>query len=92
MADKRGGGVTLVTLEDAAPPGEVSIEDVLSVDQAFLAASSPRLVTVVELCFFSGLTTEEAGEALGLSARTVKREWQKARMLLRALLQRAPGA
>jgi DNA-directed RNA polymerase specialized sigma24 family protein len=44
---------------------------------------------VVELCFFGGLTTEQAGEALGLSARTVKREWQKAKMLLGALL-RAP--
>jgi DNA-directed RNA polymerase specialized sigma24 family protein len=43
-------------------------------------------VQVVEACFFLGLTTEEAGEALGLSARTVKREWQKARMLLGALL------
>lgn len=92
IAAKRGGGVTMATLGDAAAPGHVSLEDVVAVDEALteLASSSPRLVTVVELCFFSGMTTEEAGEALGISARTVKREWQKARMLLLALLRPQP--
>ncbi|MBP7777140.1 MAG: sigma-70 family RNA polymerase sigma factor [Acidobacteria bacterium] len=89
IAAKRGGGVTVVSLYDEAAPATVSLEDVLTVDRALsqLAAASPRLVTIVELCFFSGMTTDEAGEALGLSARTVKREWQKARILLMALLQ-----
>lgn len=94
LASKRGGGVTLVTLDEATAPGQVGIEDVLTVDRALseLAETSPRLVSVVELCFFSGMTTEEAAEALGISARTVKREWQKARMLLRALLEGRPPA
>jgi RNA polymerase sigma factor (TIGR02999 family) len=92
IAAKRGGGVTMATLDEAASPGHVSLEDVLAVDEALteLAVTSPRLVTVVELCFFSGMTTEEAGEALGISARTVKREWRKARMLLMALLRHQP--
>lgn len=90
-AAKRGAGFRLTTLGDKAA-ADAAADTVLAVHEALeaLAATSPRLVEVVEACYFLGLTTEEAGEALGLSARTVKREWQKARMLLGALL--APGA
>lgn len=91
-AAKRGAGFRLTTLGDKAAAADAAADTVLAVHEALeaLAATSPRLVEVVEACYFLGLTTEEAGEALGLSARTVKREWQKARMLLGALL--APGA
>ncbi len=91
-AAKRGAGFRLTTLGDKAAASDAAADTVLAVHEALeaLAATSPRLVEVVEACFFLGLTTEEAGEALGLSARTVKREWQKARMLLGALL--APSA
>lgn len=91
-AAKRGAGFRLTTLGDKAAAADAAADTVLAVHEALeaLAATSPRLVEVVETCYFLGLTTEEAGEALGLSARTVKREWQKARMLLGALL--APGA
>ena len=47
-----------------------------------LAGLSPRLAQVVELRFFAGLSVEETADALGLSPRTVKREWQKARAFL----------
>ena len=87
-AAKRGSGFRLTTLGDKAASNEASAESVLAVHEALdaLGAASPRLVQVVEACFFLGLTTDEAGEAFGLSARTVKREWQKAKMLLGALL------
>ena len=92
-AVKRGAGFRLTTLGDKAAAADAAADTVLAVHEALdaLAATSPRLVEVVEACFFLGLTTEEAGEALGLSARTVKREWQKARMLLGALLAPVRG-
>jgi len=92
-AAKRGAGFRLTTLGDKAAASDAAADTVLAVHEALeaLAATSPRLVEVVEACFFLGLTTEEAGDALGLSARTVKREWQKARMLLGALLAPPPA-
>jgi DNA-directed RNA polymerase specialized sigma24 family protein len=47
----------------------------------------PRLVRVVECRFFGGLTEEEIAEALGLTVRTVQRDWAKARMMLRRALE-----
>jgi RNA polymerase sigma factor (sigma-70 family) len=46
-----------------------------------------RLVQVVEMRYFAGLTEEQIAAALGLSARTVRRDWEKARMLLFAAMQ-----
>lgn len=87
-AAKRGGAVVLTSLDEHHGAVAASAEQVLAVDQALerLHETSPRLVQVVEACFFLGMTTEEAGELLGLSARTVKREWQKAKMLLGVVL------
>lgn len=42
------------------------------------------------MCFFAGLTTEEAAEALGTSPRTVKRDWRKAKALLFELIRGSP--
>jgi RNA polymerase sigma factor (TIGR02999 family) len=90
---KRGGARVATTLDDAhgADRG-IPIEHIVAIDQALtrLAHSSPHLVSVVELCFFAGFTTEEAAEALGVSSRTVKREWQKARLLLGVWLRDLP--
>jgi len=52
-----------------------------------LAKVNPRLVNVVEMRYFAGLTEQEIAEALGVSERTVKRDWQKARLLLRAAIR-----
>jgi RNA polymerase sigma factor (TIGR02999 family) len=84
----RGGGAVLTSLDEHHGAVAASAEQVLAVDQALeqLGETSPRLVQVVEACFFLGMTTDETGELLGLSARTVKREWQKARMLLGVVL------
>jgi RNA polymerase sigma factor (TIGR02999 family) len=90
---KRGAGAAVKTIAPDDAVVEVRLDELLVIDAALerLAAASPRLVQVVELCFFAGLTTEEAGEALGVTGRTVKREWQKARLLLQALLRSGPS-
>ena len=49
-----------------------------------LAAASPRVRQVVELRFFAGLTLEETAATLGLSIKTVQRDWLAARAWLRA--------
>lgn len=90
MADKRGGGERPVTLDEgllaagAALPVEAGAPQLLALDAALdrLEELSPRLAGVVELRFFAGLTEEETAEQLGLSARTVRRDWTKARAWL----------
>jgi RNA polymerase sigma factor (TIGR02999 family) len=58
--------------------------DLLSLDDALnqLSALDPRLTAIVELRCFAGLKMDEIGEQLGVSERTVKRDWQKARAFL----------
>lgn len=79
-AAKREG--CLVTLGEADALAEPM--DVLDLEEALreLTALDPRQARVVELRFFAGLDVEETADALGLSARTVKREWQTARAWL----------
>ena len=86
-AAKRGGEQPL-PLEHEPPAGSPGTEDVLAIDEALrkLEAASPRLVRVVELCFFAGLSVPEAAQALAVSERTVKRDWRKAKALLFAAL------
>jgi DNA-directed RNA polymerase specialized sigma24 family protein len=52
-----------------------------------LAALEPRVARVVDCRFFGGLTEQETAEALDLTTRTVQRDWVKARILLRRLLE-----
>ena len=52
-----------------------------------LAAEEPRLAHVVDCRFFAGFTEPEIAEALGVTVRTVQRDWMKARMLLRRALE-----
>jgi RNA polymerase sigma factor (TIGR02999 family) len=71
--------VTLTDAEAPAAPLELlDLEDALNE----LAVLDPRQARVVELRYFGGLDVEETAEVLGLSARTVKREWQTARAWL----------
>jgi RNA polymerase sigma factor (TIGR02999 family) len=83
-ADKRGGGVTMMSLDEVSPVSRTSIVDVLALDQALDALSSrdARQCRVVELRFFAGLSIDEAAEALGVSAATVEREWAMAKAWL----------
>jgi RNA polymerase sigma factor (TIGR02999 family) len=80
-ARKREGAKSLVPLEDALVAVEQESELLLSLDEALtrLASRDARLVQVVELRFFAGLTEEETAEILGVSARTVRYDWVKAK-------------
>jgi RNA polymerase sigma factor (TIGR02999 family) len=85
QADKRGGGVTIVALDDAGPvAAKMADVDVLALDEALeqLAAVDERLCRVVELKFFAGLNIDETAEALEVSAATVERDWSFARAWL----------
>jgi len=91
-ADKRGGGVTVLSLDQALPAAWTSSVDVLALDEALdaLSAIDSRQCRVVELRFFGGLTIDEAAEALGVSPTTVEREWALAKAwLYRQLSSRA---
>ena len=89
-AAKRGGGVSPVTLMDAAGASPAHGVDVLALDEALtrLTGLYPEQGRLVELRFFGGLTIEETGEAMGLSPATVKRQWTVARAWLLHSLNR----
>jgi RNA polymerase sigma-70 factor, ECF subfamily len=78
---KRGGGVRAVTLEEAVVSLDERAENLVALDEALnrLSELNPRLSRIVECRFFGGLTEEEIAEALGVTTRTVKRDWAKAR-------------
>jgi RNA polymerase sigma factor (TIGR02999 family) len=83
-AEKRGGGAEHVTLGDADASLTVPAEEMLALDDALarLGEMEPRLRTVVEYRFFGGLSEREIAEVLGVSERTVQRDWIKARAWL----------
>jgi|tagenome__1003787_1003787.scaffolds.fasta_scaffold20894770_2 RNA polymerase sigma factor (TIGR02999 family) len=83
LAERRGGGLRRVTLDEEATAAERG-ETMLAVDEALegLAALDRRLSQVVECRYFGGLTEEETADALGITARTVRRDWAKARSWL----------
>jgi RNA polymerase sigma-70 factor (ECF subfamily) len=91
---KRGGGRSRVTLDEALLAGQPTV-DVVEVDDVLrsLEAMDPRKGRIVELRFFGGLDTKETAEVLGLSTRSVEREWNLARAwLLRELERTGRGA
>jgi RNA polymerase sigma factor (TIGR02999 family) len=83
-AGKRGGAVRPGLLDDAALGTDARTEEILALDQALtqLGSLSPRMVRMVELRFFAGLSIEETAEVLGLDSRTLNRDWRAARALL----------
>jgi RNA polymerase sigma factor (TIGR02999 family) len=91
LAGKRGGGARPILLDEGLLRVEQDAAEILAVHQALdrLVGYDPRLAELVELRFFGGLTFEEAGEVLGVTARTVKRDWVKARTLLFEMLSEA---
>lgn len=89
-ADRRGGGDLHVPLdteisESVGMPGQ----DLLRLHEALeeLSTVDARLVKVVEMRFFAGLSENEIADCLGVTERTVQRDWRKARALLKVALK-----
>jgi RNA polymerase sigma factor (TIGR02999 family) len=92
-AIKRGGGRTRVAIEGVALAGGARAEDLIALDEAFsfLEARDEIAARVAHLKLFVGFTTAETADLLGLSTRTVEREWAFARSVLADLLRTARG-
>ena len=88
-AAKRGGGAGRIALDEGMAVLEERAIDIVALDEALvkLARLDPGLCHVVELRFFGGLTEAQAAEVLGVSERTVRRDWVTARAWLRGKLE-----
>ncbi len=85
IAERRGGDAVHVTLNSEISDATAANEnEILHVHEALedLARVDARLVQVVEMRYFAGMTEEEIAATLGVNERTVRRDWQKARLLL----------
>jgi RNA polymerase sigma factor (TIGR02999 family) len=88
---RRGGDISIVTLNTVVANELGSSEDeVLDIHDALetLGQVEPRLVQVVEMRYFAGLSEAEIAQALGVTDRTVRRDWERARLLLAGMLGR----
>lgn len=88
-AERRGGDQMHVTLNtEVAESVALKDDDVLRIHEALeeLEKVDPRLARIVEMRCFAGLDEMAIAQALGVTDRTVRREWQKARLLLKAVL------
>ncbi len=92
-AQKRGGGETHVSLDEALIVAEGTADELLALEEALkrLEAVDPRGAEVVECRFFGGLDAEETADVLGVSRRTVTRDWGAAKAWLYAELNSEPG-
>lgn len=83
-AAKRGGQWSRITLTDQHATIQVRLDEVLALDQALdrLGLIDARLRQIVEYRFFGGLSEAEIAQLLGVSTRTVERNWLKAKLLL----------
>ena len=83
-AAKRGGGASPVRITNEQVGVDLSFDELLALDDALerLGELDPRLRQVVECRFFGGLTEPETAQALGVTTRTVQRDWARARAWL----------
>jgi RNA polymerase sigma factor (TIGR02999 family) len=90
-AERRGGGQIDFTLNTqiAGASTDTSCDEALDVHEALakLEAIDPRMARVVEMRYFAGLNDSEIAECLGVTMRTVGRDWEKARVFLYTLLK-----
>jgi RNA polymerase sigma factor (TIGR02999 family) len=91
-AARRGGGNIRVALDDSSSAADAEVFELLAVSQAIdqLEAQDERLARLVECKFFGGMSEAEIAEALGVSVRTIERDWKRARAYLFTFL--APDA
>jgi len=88
-AEKRGGDAVRVTLDEAVIPDPAYAPDLIRLDDALraLTAFDARKGRVVELRFFGGLSVEETAGVLGVSGKTVARDWEFAKAWLQREMQ-----
>ncbi|HKS56590.1 MAG TPA: ECF-type sigma factor [Steroidobacteraceae bacterium] len=89
MAERRGGNAVHVDLQDEiAQLPDPRERELMQVHEALeeLATIDPRLVQVVEMRYFAGMTEPEVADALDMSLRSVSRDWEKARLFLASTL------
>jgi RNA polymerase sigma factor (TIGR02999 family) len=88
QAQKRGGDRTIVTLDTGIASEAVDDQRLLAIHAALVSLEklSPPLMELVEMRYFAGLTVPEISTITGRSTRTIEREWDKARALLRKLM------
>lgn len=81
---KRGSSAIHFSTEDLNIPAEERAQSILNLDEVLdrLARSDPQQAKVVEMRYFGGLKNTEIAESLGISERTVMRDWQAARLWL----------
>lgn len=90
QAERRGGDAVHVALDtQLAEDVRASEDDLIRINEALEALQDvdARLVQVVEMRFFIGMTEAEVADALGVADRTVRRDWEKAKLLLTAALR-----
>jgi RNA polymerase sigma factor (TIGR02999 family) len=88
LRQKRGGQQQQITLDENLAAAEGEADQAMALDDALrrLEAIEPRLRHVVECRFFAGLTEDETAEAVGVTCRTVRSDWVKARALLSGMM------
>ena len=88
LAAKRGGGEIPVTLDEGRVGADSQAESLLDLDRVLtnLAERDERLARTVECRYFAGLSEEETAQALGVSVRTVQRNWMRAKAWIRSEL------
>ncbi|QOW22398.1 MULTISPECIES: ECF-type sigma factor [Lysobacteraceae] len=86
---KRGGGQVMISLDDEIPAAPAALTNVLMLDKGLdaLEAISPQRRHIVELRWFAGMEFGEIAALVGVSERTVYREWERARAFLQAVLE-----
>lgn len=87
---KRGGGAFRVTFDEQMAPSRSRTAEIIAIDDVLTAleAVDARKARIVELRFFGGLTTDEIAEALKISADTVLRDWNFAKVWLQHEMKR----
>ena len=89
---KRGGGLAMTNLDEAATVADTQAAELLALNDALdqLAHLDARKSRIVELRYFGGMTLEETAEVVGLSPTTVNREWKSAKTWLLKTMQDKP--
>jgi RNA polymerase sigma-70 factor, ECF subfamily len=84
LSGKRGGGLMSLSIDDVQPAVHEEAAEIVALHEALeaLHVVDPRKSMVVEMRYFGGLSMEEIAEAMGVSIRTVNRDWRLARSWL----------